>query len=187
MFRCSLTKYGFNRLSIGESSKGERGTALLETAICLPFIILLTLGIIEYGLGMRHRQVILDAARSGARSAATLPSNPNLPNSCTHLCSCLTQYPQAVAHNYLQNAGLDSLTFKVKATKCLLPPEGGISTQVIRVQVSRCGSYFGHVKHFLPAIPTEQYEISTFGIENAPTLSSCALPSQCSTSVEKLC
>ena len=46
----------------------ERGAALVELAIVLPFLILLLMGIIELGLLFYNQQVLTNASREGARS-----------------------------------------------------------------------------------------------------------------------
>jgi len=47
--------------------RGERGQALVEFALALPVLLLLLLGIIEFGLLLYNKQVITNAAREGAR------------------------------------------------------------------------------------------------------------------------
>ena len=50
----------------------ERGTAILETALTLPLLLLVTVGIFEFGRGYQTWQVLTNAAREGAR-VAVLP------------------------------------------------------------------------------------------------------------------
>ena len=52
---------------------GERGTALLETALTLPLLLLVTVGIFEFGRAYQTWQVLTNAAREGAR-LAVLPN-----------------------------------------------------------------------------------------------------------------
>jgi len=49
--------------------KNERGAALLETAITLPLILLVAVGIFEFGRAYQTWQVLTNAAREGARVA----------------------------------------------------------------------------------------------------------------------
>jgi Flp pilus assembly protein TadG len=51
----------------------ERGQALLETAIALPLVLLVSAGIFEFGRAYQTWQVLTNAAREGAR-VAILPS-----------------------------------------------------------------------------------------------------------------
>ena len=48
---------------------GERGTAILETALTLPLLLLVSVGIFEFGRAYQTTQVMTNAAREGARVA----------------------------------------------------------------------------------------------------------------------
>jgi Flp pilus assembly protein TadG len=52
----------------------ERGTALIETALTLPLILLVSVGIFEFGRAYQMVQVLTNAAREGAR-VAVLPGS----------------------------------------------------------------------------------------------------------------
>ncbi len=52
--------------------RSERGAALLETALTLPLLLLVTVGIVEFGRAYQTWQVLTNAAREGAR-VAVLP------------------------------------------------------------------------------------------------------------------
>ena len=47
----------------------ERGAALIEAAIVIPLLLLLVLGVVEYGFMVNRGTVINNAAREGAREA----------------------------------------------------------------------------------------------------------------------
>jgi Flp pilus assembly protein TadG len=49
--------------------KNERGAALLEAAITIPIILLISVGIFEFGRAYQTWQVLTNAAREGARLA----------------------------------------------------------------------------------------------------------------------
>jgi Flp pilus assembly protein TadG len=51
----------------------ERGTAIIETALTLPLLLLVSVGIFEFGRAYQTWQVITNAAREGAR-VAVLPN-----------------------------------------------------------------------------------------------------------------
>src|SRR6059036_3152136 len=53
--------------------KSARGAALLETALTLPIILLISVGIFEFGRAYQTWQVLTNAAREGAR-VAVLPN-----------------------------------------------------------------------------------------------------------------
>jgi Flp pilus assembly protein TadG len=50
---------------------GERGSALIESAITIPILLLLMVGIFEVGRAYETWQVLSNAAREGARIAVT--------------------------------------------------------------------------------------------------------------------
>jgi hypothetical protein len=52
---------------------GESGAELIEFALVLPLLLLVSLGIIDFGLLFQRYQVVTNAAREGAR-VAILPS-----------------------------------------------------------------------------------------------------------------
>jgi Flp pilus assembly protein TadG len=54
-------------------SASERGTALLETALTLPLLLLVSVSIFEFGRAYQTWQVLTNAAREGAR-IAVLPN-----------------------------------------------------------------------------------------------------------------
>ena len=49
--------------------RGEKGAALLEAAITMPIILLISVGIFEFGRAYQTWQVLTNAAREGARLA----------------------------------------------------------------------------------------------------------------------
>jgi Flp pilus assembly protein TadG len=51
----------------------ERGSAMVETAICIPLLLVLMVGIFEVGRAYETWQVLTNAAREGARMAV-MPS-----------------------------------------------------------------------------------------------------------------
>ena len=48
----------------------ERGVALIEAAFTLPLLLLISVGIFEFGRAYQHWQILTNAAREGARVAA---------------------------------------------------------------------------------------------------------------------
>lgn len=50
----------------------ETGQALIETALSLPLVLLLSVSVFEFGRAFQHWQILTNAAREGAR-LATLP------------------------------------------------------------------------------------------------------------------
>jgi Flp pilus assembly protein TadG len=56
--------------------KSARGTAIIEVAMTLPLLLLVSIGIVEFGRAYQTQQVLTNAAREGAR-VAVLPAQPD--------------------------------------------------------------------------------------------------------------
>ena len=56
-------------------STGERGAELVEFALVFPMLLLVMLGIMDFGFLFQRYEVLTAAAREGARS----PSSPDTP------------------------------------------------------------------------------------------------------------
>jgi Flp pilus assembly protein TadG len=56
----------------GQARHGERGQAIVELALTLPLLLLVLLGIFDFGLMFQRFEVVANAAREGAR-VAVLP------------------------------------------------------------------------------------------------------------------
>ena len=72
--------------------KNERGAALIETAITIPIILLISVGIFEFGRAYQTWQVLTNAAREGARIAI--------------LAEKTDADVQSAVQNYMKNGGL---------------------------------------------------------------------------------
>src|SRR5688572_32942486 len=59
--------------------RNERGAAIIETALTLPLILLVCVGIFEFGRAYQTWQVMTNAAREGAR-VAVLPNPTGSPD-----------------------------------------------------------------------------------------------------------
>jgi len=70
----------------------SRGTALLEAAVTIPILLLIAVGIFEFGRAYQTWQVLTNAAREGARVAVL----PNTDNAAV----------VAVVRNYMTNGAL---------------------------------------------------------------------------------
>ncbi len=53
-------------------SRAGRGQALVELALAIPILLLMVVGVMEFGRAWSMSQVVTDAARQGARMAALL-------------------------------------------------------------------------------------------------------------------
>ncbi|NMC73943.1 MAG: hypothetical protein GYA56_06245 [Geobacteraceae bacterium] len=59
---------------MGSGSVNNRGQALVELAILLPLLLMLVLGIFEFGRAMYIKNTLTHAARAGARAAVVSPN-----------------------------------------------------------------------------------------------------------------
>ncbi len=73
----------------------DRGQAAVELAIILPVILLLSIGLIEMARAWRNHQVVTNAAREGARTAAV--ANP----------AATPATVDSAVRNVLKNGGLN--------------------------------------------------------------------------------
>ena len=65
----------------GSRERNERGAAVVETALCLCFLVLpLVFGIISYAYMLSFRQTVSQSAAEGARAAAVAPSGTSEAN-----------------------------------------------------------------------------------------------------------
>ena len=55
---------------VGKRSNSDRGQAILEVAIVLPLLLVMVMGIVDFGLGLRDWITVTNATREGARVAA---------------------------------------------------------------------------------------------------------------------
>jgi len=57
--------------------KNERGAVLMEAAVTIPMLLLICVGIFEFGRAYQTWQVLTNAAREGARMAVVPSGDPN--------------------------------------------------------------------------------------------------------------
>jgi Flp pilus assembly protein TadG len=102
--------------------RDERGAEVIEVALTLPLLLLVVLGIIEFGFMFQQYEVVTNAAREGAR-LAVLPTYAS--------ADAITRVDQ-----YLDAAGLvsGSATTTVGAPVAL--PVGGSCAWTVTVNVS---------------------------------------------------
>jgi len=58
--------------------RSERGAAMVEFAMILPLLVLLTFGIIEFGVAFNASSSVSQASRAGGRTAAIFSTDPQL-------------------------------------------------------------------------------------------------------------
>ena len=57
-------------MTAAKTTRSERGQAMVETAIVMPVLLLVLLGLIQFGLLFRDYLALVDAVRVGARAGA---------------------------------------------------------------------------------------------------------------------
>jgi Flp pilus assembly protein TadG len=85
-----------------KSSNSVAGSQLLEFALALPFLLVMVVGIIDFGQAYNLKQKLNDAAREGARFAVQLSCAD-----CTQTAPATTQALENSIVSYLTTAGVD--------------------------------------------------------------------------------
>ena len=109
--------------AVGRGSRraSQSGQAIIELALCLPLLLVIVMGIFDFGLMFQHYEVVTNAAREGARVGV-------LPN-------YTTADAQARAQQYLTSGGLTgSATFTIAVAPS--PPFGTPAKTVNQVTVT---------------------------------------------------
>lgn len=107
----------------------RRGQSLVEFALVLPILLLIVVGILEFGLAFRTYQVVTNSAREGARTAVLRTDEGTV---------------EGVVDRYLRSGGLDDslrdfLFECVPQTGSAPNPDGGppcTTGEIARVQVA---------------------------------------------------
>jgi Flp pilus assembly protein TadG len=100
----------------------DSGAELIELAIALPLLLLVTAGVVDLGILFQHYEVVTNAAREGARVGV--------------LQGYTATDVQNRARNYLAASGLTAATPAPQVTYSTVPiAPGGPSISVVRVVV----------------------------------------------------
>jgi len=102
--------------------KGERGQAIVELALTLPLLLLVLLGIFDFGLMFQRFEVVANAAREAARVAV-------LPDSTVGQA-------QAHATLYLQSGGVNGATVNCAPDTLTLATAPAKTVDVMRCVVT---------------------------------------------------
>ena len=70
--------------------KSQRGAELIEMALILPLLLLVLVGIVDFGFLFQRYEVLTNAAREGARMAVLANSGYTITDVRTRVCSYLT-------------------------------------------------------------------------------------------------
>jgi len=108
--------------------RGDRGAALIETAILIPVILLVTFGMIEFSSAYQSSSVVTSAVRSGARAASAEALLPTFATdaaaaAATALHTVSSQEPQVMWVYRANASGLpESGGFTSCTTNCISYP-----------------------------------------------------------------
>lgn len=100
----------------GRARRRDSGQALAEIAIALPILLLMMVGIFEFARAYQIQQVVVNAAREGAREVV-LPPNGSGGGTVARA--------QVVVNNYLASGNVNGATVTVTNTGPGLDSEGG--------------------------------------------------------------
>jgi Flp pilus assembly protein TadG len=107
-------------------TRGERGAALIETAFVLPIMLLVCVGILEFGRAYQTWQVVTNAAREGAR-VAILPEYVD--------ASVVSRVKTYLKNGGLPAAVVDSANTKVLITETTIPISVGGATTATAARI----------------------------------------------------
>jgi Flp pilus assembly protein TadG len=123
----------------------QKGAAAVEFALVLPLLVVITFGIIEFGMLLFNQQVLTNASREGAR-AGIVSRNPRLPPTGTDSINSVVQ-------NYCAN---HLVTFGNPNTPAIVnPPIGYSSTATFGTELTVQVDYqysFLVIPNFIPGI-----------------------------------
>ena len=107
-------------------TRGERGAALIETAFVLPIMLLVCVGILEFGRAYQTWQVVTNAAREGAR-VAILPEYVD--------ASVVSRVKTYLKNGGLPAAVVDSANTQVLITETTIPISVGGATTATAARI----------------------------------------------------
>lgn len=104
------------RERVSRRRRSERGAEIVEFALVLPVLLLIGLGICDFGMLFQRYEIVTNAAREGARAAAVGLSQDQI---------------ETVVEAYLAAGGLNG-----QSTIEVTTPDIGAPVNVVRVTVS---------------------------------------------------
>lgn len=112
----------------GRTGWRRRAAAVVELAVVMPLLIMLLLGIMEYGRRFMVNQTLIQAAREGCRTAVLQGSTE--------------ADVRARINTYMTAAGLPTYTVSIARATTADPTET-VVVSVLRSNISLFGSFFG--------------------------------------------
>jgi Flp pilus assembly protein TadG len=120
--------------------RATSGAAILELAILIPLLIMMAMGVIEFGRGMVVEAILTNAAREGARRAAISGASHNA--------------ALAAIDAYLHNEGIDDEDGEQDYTATIVPnadavPKGDPITVTVSISYSDDDVMLGGISTWL--------------------------------------
>ncbi len=114
----------------------RRGVAILEFAAIVPVLMLLTLGIMEFGWYARNQLTISNAAREGARAASIGKTQSEIKTRVINAASPVPVTTNDITLQYSTNSGGSYASFPADDT-AKSPPQNGVPAgNLVRVTVN---------------------------------------------------
>jgi len=129
--------------TLKRAARSERGSVLLEMAMTLPLLLLVSVAIFELGRAYQTQQILTNAAREGARMAV-LP-DASAPNIETRVRQYMTQG---------QLSNVDSATVAITSTAQIPMGAANVSASVVTVNYPFVFTVLGPVARFVSASST---------------------------------
>jgi Flp pilus assembly protein TadG len=136
---------------VREGRRSESGAELIEFAFALPLLLLVVLGIMDFGLMFQQYEVLTNAAREGARIAV-------LPDYAT--ADVQTRVTDYIAQSFLSTGGTVNTTVGAPQSVTI----GGKCMTTIKVSVSYAHQYLflsGIAKYFGKTFGTKTLNASS--------------------------
>lgn len=96
---------GSGRRTVGRALRNERGQAVIELALVLPLLFVFTYMIVEFGIALEHSLNYADAAREGARAAATGSSVAQVQTTVQNSGGCTLSSSCTIQVTYMDGTG----------------------------------------------------------------------------------
>ncbi len=125
------------RMTAGQGR--ERGSQLLEFAIAAPMLLLLVIGVWDYGAAFALKQKLTNAAREGARIVSETPSSTaDVGGTPCTPAPCNIQAGMRAVVQYVDHAGLNASCLLSAAPTSAAPSNGWIySCNKITLEIDR--------------------------------------------------
>jgi TadE-like protein len=127
--------------------RGKRGQSLVETAMVLPVLVLLMLGMVDYGRAYYFQVAVTNAAREGTRTGiVNIYLGPRVPTCVSPYSYCPVQTDSNIrqaVHNELAGTGI-----VVADSDILICPPYSASDPSCPTTETRVGDYAANVKNY---------------------------------------